>query len=137
MKFLIDECLSPKLVELAHANGYGESSHVVWLGRSGARDWELMRLILDGDWTLVTKNSVDFRGSAAKPGEKGLYAALELHAGLICLNGPEGMTRRLQLELFGQALAELEANADLVNQALEVSADDAMTMIVRRYTLPT
>ena len=60
MKFLIDECLSPKLVELAYANGYGESSHVVWLGRSGARDWELMRLILDGDWTLVTKNSVDF-----------------------------------------------------------------------------
>ena len=55
MKFLIDECLSPKLVELAHTRGYGESSHIVWLGRSGAKDWELMPLILDGNWTLVTK----------------------------------------------------------------------------------
>ena len=25
MKFLIDECLSPQLTKLAHAEGYGES----------------------------------------------------------------------------------------------------------------
>jgi hypothetical protein len=30
MKFLVDECLSPELVKLAHERGYGESSHVVW-----------------------------------------------------------------------------------------------------------
>jgi hypothetical protein len=33
MKFLFDECLSPELTKLAHAKGYGESTHVVWLGR--------------------------------------------------------------------------------------------------------
>jgi hypothetical protein len=125
------------LAELAHASGHGESSHVVWLGRSGAKDWELMPLILEGDWILVTNNAVDFRGSAAKPGKKGLYAALELHAGLVCLNGPEGMTRPLQIELFSQALAELKTNPDLVNQALEVPADDAMTITVRCYALLT
>lgn len=41
MKLLIDECLSPELTRLAHAEGYEESSHVVWLGRSGLKDWEL------------------------------------------------------------------------------------------------
>jgi hypothetical protein len=29
MKFLVDECLSPDLVKLAHDRGHGESSHVV------------------------------------------------------------------------------------------------------------
>ncbi len=38
MKFLIDECLSPKLAELARRKGYGESAHIVWLGRAGAKD---------------------------------------------------------------------------------------------------
>lgn len=57
MKFLVDECLSPKLTELAHERGYGGSSHVVWLGRSGAKDWDLLPLIVEGDWTFVTRNS--------------------------------------------------------------------------------
>ncbi|OYW52552.1 MAG: hypothetical protein B7Z29_19205, partial [Hyphomicrobium sp. 12-62-95] len=69
MKFLIDECLSPELARLAHKRGYGESSHVTWLGRTGAKDWELVRFIAELDWTLVTRNSFDFRGSAARPGE--------------------------------------------------------------------
>lgn len=64
MKFLVDECLSPEPTKLAHAKGHGESSHVVWLGYAGRRDWELTPVILEGDWTFVTKNSVDFRGPA-------------------------------------------------------------------------
>ncbi|MDH4992474.1 DUF5615 family PIN-like protein [Aquamicrobium lusatiense] len=68
MKFLVDECLSPKLTELAHERGYGRSFHVVWLGRSGAKDWDLLPLIVDGDLTFVTRNSVDFRGAASRPG---------------------------------------------------------------------
>jgi len=35
MKFLIDECLSLKLADLAVERGYVESSHVVRLGKSG------------------------------------------------------------------------------------------------------
>ena len=135
MKFLVDECLSPELVKLAHARGHGESTHVVWLGRGGLKDWELKPVILDGDWTFVTRNSVDVRGPVDTPGVKGQYAGVEIHAGLICLNGPSGMDLDMQLELFEQALDELEADPDLINQVLEITCEeDALT--VRRYSLP-
>jgi hypothetical protein len=59
------KCLSPELTKLAHDKGYGESSHVTWFGRTGAKDWELKPFIIDGDWTFVTKNSVsDFARAA-------------------------------------------------------------------------
>jgi len=67
VKFLIDECLSPKLVKLAQDKGYGESTHVAWRKLAGKKDWELKPIILDGDWTFVTRNSVDFRGPSSKP----------------------------------------------------------------------
>jgi hypothetical protein len=135
MKFLVDECLSPELTRLAHARGYGESTHVVWLGRAGLKDWELKPLILKDDWTFVTKNSVDFRGPAEKPGSKGQYADVAIHAGLICLNGPPGMDLDMQLELFEQALDELRPDADLVNQVLEITME-VESLHVRRYQLP-
>lgn len=135
MKFLVDECLSPELAKLARAKGHGESSHVLWLGRAGLKDWELKPVILDGDWTFVTRNSLDFRGPADKPGAKGQYAGVEIHAGLVCLNDPSGMDLDMQLELFEQALEELQADPDLVNQVLEITCEnDALT--VRRYRLP-
>jgi hypothetical protein len=55
MKLLIDECLSPDLAKLAQSRGYGESSHVVWLGKGGWKDWSLKTVILEGDWTFATK----------------------------------------------------------------------------------
>lgn len=132
MKFLIDECLSPELTKLAHAKGHGESSHVVGLSRAGLKDWELKPIILGGDWTFVTKNSVDFRGPAKQPGAKGQVA---LHAGLVCLNGPSGMNLDMQIELFEHALDELGADADLVNQVLVVTwEEDALH--IWRYELP-
>ena len=115
MKFLVDECLSPELTRLARARGYGDSTHVVWLGLSGSRDWELKDVILADDWTFVTKNSVDFRGPNESPGSKGQYADVAIHAGLICLNGPPGMDLDMQLELFERALDLLQADDDLVN----------------------
>ena len=135
MKFLVDECLSPELTKLAHARGHGKSSHVVWLGRAGLKDWELRPLILQDDWTFVTKNSVDFRGPADNPGSKGQYTDVALHAGLICLNGPPGMDLDMQLELFEQALDELEADPDLINQVLEITCEED-SLHVRRYHLP-
>ena len=77
LKFLIDECLSPQLTKLAHAEGYGESLHVVWLNRAGMKDWELKSLILDGSWTFVTKNSVDFRGAPERPGARAASCLIE------------------------------------------------------------
>lgn len=136
MKFLIDECLSPELTKIAVNKGHGQSSHIVWLGRGGYKDWELKPIILDDDWTFVTKNSVDFRGPKDKPGTKGQYADVAIHAGLICLNGPPGMHLDMQIELFEQALVELDGDPDLVNQVLEITLDDD-DLRVLRYALPT
>lgn len=136
MKFLIDECLSPELAKLALEKGHGETSHVVWMNLAGLKDWELKPIILDGDWTFVTKNSVDFRGPKDRPGNKGQYADVAIHAGLICLNGPPGMDLDMQIELFEQALVELDADDDLVNQVLEISLEDEDAFRVLRYALP-
>ena len=136
MKFLIDECLSLKLANLAVDLGYVQSSHVVRLGKSGWKDWELKPFIIDGDWTFVTKNSIDFRGKAEDPGAKGQYANVPIHAGLVCLNGPEGMDRALQIDLFQIALSELKGDTDLVNQVLEVTLAPGDEVQVLRYSLP-
>ncbi|TCU12696.1 hypothetical protein EV132_115132 [Rhizobium sullae] len=103
---------------------------------SGRKDWELRPIIVDGDWTFVTKNSVDFRGPKDNPGSKGQYADVAIHAGLICLNGPPGMDLDMQLELFEVVLSEIGAIDDLINQVLEVTAEDDDTLRVCRYFLP-
>jgi len=135
VKFLVDECLSPELALRARASGFGESSHVVWLGRGGQKDWRLKPLILEGDWTFVTKNSIDFRGPAGNPGSRAQYANVAIHGGLICLNGPPGMDLDMQLELFDQALVEIAADSDLVNQVLEITMEDDAIRVLR-YRLP-
>jgi len=137
MKLLIDECLSPDLVEVAVCKGHPESSHVVWLGKAGWKDWELEAFILDGDWTFVTRNSVDFRGPGDRPGTKGQYADVLLHAGLICINGPVGMGAELQGELLEIALEEIGTEGELINGVLEVSLDDPDGEVgIVRYDLP-
>jgi hypothetical protein len=136
MKLLVDECLSPELVELALDRGHVESTHVVWRGLAGRKDWELTPFILDGDWTFVTRNATDFRGPSESPGSKGQYADLPIHAGLVCLNGPEGMDLALQLELFEHALQELATDEDLINQVLEITLDETDELHILRYRLP-
>lgn len=138
MKLLVDECLSPELTKMARDRGHGESSHVTWLGKSGIKDWELMTIVLDGNWTLVTKNSYDFRGSVDTPGSKGEYKRAELHAGLVCLNGPPGMDLQMQIDLFAAVLDEIDSDGDLVNKVLEATLvePDAEEIEIRRYPLP-
>jgi hypothetical protein len=139
MKLLIDECLSEELSKLARERGHPEGSHVRWIGKAGAKDWQLLPVILDGDWTFVTRNSVDFRGPPNAPGSKGEYRKADLHAGFICLNGPPGIDLDMQIELFAFALDALDEDGDHVNQALEVTLDDASDAEVKivRYALPS
>ena len=137
MKLLIDECLSPDLVAVALAKGHGESSHVVWLGKAGWKDWELKSIIFAGDWIFDTRNSVDFRGPEDRPGTKGQYADVSLHAGLICINGPVEMDAELQGELFAVALEQIGEAGELINQVLEVFLEDLDGEIeMFRYELP-
>jgi len=122
---------------MARQRGHHEASHVVWIGKSGWKDWDLKRVLLDEDWVLVTRNSEDFRGPREAPGTRGQYADVVLHAGLICLNGPVGMNLALQKELFVEALDELDADGDLTNQILEVTLEDSEASIqVVRYNHP-
>jgi predicted nuclease of predicted toxin-antitoxin system len=60
VKFLIDECLSPELAQLARKRGYGESTHVTWLGLRWRNDWSIVRRAVDDGYVLVTNDSVDF-----------------------------------------------------------------------------
>jgi hypothetical protein len=97
-----------------------------------------LNLVLDGDWTLVTRNSYDFRGSADAPGSKGQFRKTDLHAGLVCLNGPAGMNLEMQLDLFAAILDEIESDNDLVNKVLEatLAEPDSEEIEIRRYPLP-
>jgi hypothetical protein len=122
---------------MARQRGHHEASHVVWIGKSGWKDWELKRVLLGENWVLVTKNSEDFRGLRRAPGTKGQYADVSLHAGLVCLNGPVGMDLALQKDLFSEALDELDVNDDLTNQILEVTLEDSEIGIqIVRYSHP-
>ncbi len=104
----------------------------VWL-----EGWQLKRLLLAGDWVLVTRNSDDFRGPRETPGSKGQFSSVSLHAGLICLNAPGGMDLALQRELFSEVLDELDTDGDLTNQILEVTLEDSEAGIrIERYMCP-
>lgn len=137
MKFLIDECLAPDLAQLAIDAGYPESAHVTHRGMAGFQDHTLMERILDEDWTLVTRNSDDFRPSVGSNSNAPCYLRVELHAGLVCLNLPNGAVRLDHIDFFRAALDDLGQDGDLTNQILEVwPDDDAGALLVERYDFP-
>jgi Domain of unknown function (DUF5615) len=135
-RLLFDENLSPELVELAIAAGYVNSTCVRDRGLRAVKDWELMGVIIQGDYTLVTLNSIDFRGrGAALPG--GLYAKQEIHAGLICFGSEAPIDLDDQRELTSAALEILLQQEDLINRVLEVTlhSDGEITWDI--YPLPS
>jgi hypothetical protein len=135
LRFLIDECLTPELVQMAVSAGHVESTCVRDRGLAGTKDWKLIEFVVEGDFTLVTNNSVDFRG--AGPGKLGgEHAKQVIHAGLVCLNSVHPLDLQRQLDLFQLALDELAAMPDLVNQALEVFEDVDGSVEVVIYDIP-
>ncbi len=94
-----------------------------------------MRFVLEQDYTLVTVNAQDFRGHGQNaPG--GLYAATELHAGLVCLSSAHPMDLKAQRELFEIALEALAGVPNLINQVLEVTEEESGEVVVTFYELP-
>jgi hypothetical protein len=135
LKLLIDECLSPELVELAVAAGHVESSCIRDRGWLHMKDWDLMRLVVASDWTLVTHNARDFRGPGSEaPG--GHHARQDIHAGLVCLNSAFPMSLDRQHRLFSLALEELAGMKDLVNLALEVTEHADRSIDIDVYEIP-
>ena len=91
--------------------------------------------MVEHDYTLVTYNSVDFRGGG--PGKlSGHHAQQPIHAGLVCLNSVHVMDLARQRDLFAIALEELAALTDLINQALEIFEQEDGAVVVERYEIP-
>lgn len=138
MKFLIDECLSVALARMAVAAGHAESAHVAHRGLTGWTDHRLMKLIIDEDWTLVTRNSDDFRPRPSSASQAPCYLGQPLHAGLICLNLPAGSGRAEQEAYFEAALGQIGVPGDLVNKVLEIDPGprSEAKVIARLYDFP-
>lgn len=137
MKFLIDECLALDLEHVAVEAGYPESAHLTHRGMAGLKDHMLMERILAEDWTLVTRNSDDFRPPEGSNSKAPCYLGVELHAGLICLNLPNGALRAEHVDFFRAALDDLGEDGDLTNQVLEVwPVEDQDVLEVERYDFP-
>ncbi len=135
LRLLIDECLTPELVQLAVEAGHLESTCVRDRGWAGTKDWELIEHAVAGDYTLVTHNAVDFRG--AGPADLGgEHARQPIHAGLICLNSVHVMDLNRQRVLFQVALQELASVGDLVNRALEVFELEDGAIELEIYDIP-
>jgi predicted nuclease of predicted toxin-antitoxin system len=135
-KLLIDECLSPELVEMALQAGHVESTCTRDRGLLGKKDRELMIFVVNGDFTLVTHNAKDFRGTGSeKPG--GHHSAAPIHAGLICLNSVHPMDLERQRDLFRIALEEIASLTDLLNQALEIVEDVDGSVSTTIYEMPS
>jgi hypothetical protein len=134
-RLLIDECLSPDLVQLAVDAGHVESTCVRNRGLLGRKDWSLFEYLLEHDFILVTLNAQDFRGDGiSNPG--GLYANVELHPGLICLGSALDASISRQRRLFTHVLARLAELPDLVNQALEVQEGEDDSISLKVYEIP-
>ena len=128
MKFLIDECLSPELVETARNRGYHGSTHVNWLGLTSEKDWVLMARAVEDDYVFVTSNRTDF---------KALSARESLHPGLICLNVEAGeIDPGTFSRLFQHALGHL-GDIEPVNEVVEITLDRGGRVQINRYEWPS
>jgi hypothetical protein len=78
----------------------------------------------------------DFRGPKGKPGSRGVYAGVPLHASHVCLHAVGGMDLDMQLELFALALDEFDRDRDPINQVIEVTFDGGDDIRILRYALP-
>ena len=137
VKFLIDECLTKKLEELATERLYVQSRHLKHLDRLGRKDFNLMRTILEDDWTLVTRNTRDFVPELGGLSTKPLYAGVEIHAGVVALNMPLGSRLNVHIEYFEAALDFIKYPLQLTNQIVEVNPDGVSGKLrVRQRTYP-
>jgi predicted nuclease of predicted toxin-antitoxin system len=104
---LIDECLHTSLVTVAHSAGHS-AGHVSHRGLSGLKDWQLMRVIREEEYTFVTNNRSDFLD---------LHGKEPLHAGVIVI--VPNVIPAQQRELFAAAPKHI-GTRDLTNAVVEV-----------------
>lgn len=110
MNFLIDENLSPQLVQRLGEKGC-PAQHVVHTGMAGTTDPDVWKYAFDHDQIVVTQNVEDFLH---------LASAVELHPGLIVLR-VGGLTREQQWQWLEPVVDWLLASEEpLINKVVEV-----------------
>jgi predicted nuclease of predicted toxin-antitoxin system len=119
----VDENLSVLLPEVAHARRY-EATHINHYGLRTSKDWDILKVVAEEDWILVTNNAFEFRGR---------YQKLEMHPGVVFLI--PSVPRLQQLELFSAALDAIGKSPEMVNIALDVTLEGDRIR-VNRYSLP-
>jgi predicted nuclease of predicted toxin-antitoxin system len=107
VKLLIDECLHTSLVTVAHSAGHS-ADHVSHRGLGGLKDWQLIRVIREQEYTFDTNNRSDFLN---------LHGREPLHAGVIIV--VPNVIPSQQRELFAAALKHI-GTRDLTNTIVEV-----------------
>lgn len=122
LKLLIDECLHTSLVKVANDRHF-EAYHVAHLGMSGLKDYQLMPMMREKEFTFVTNNAVDFRR---------LFKSETIHAGLLII--VPNAVPAVQRALFAAAL-DYVGDRDLTNHAVEVRMDGESTLI-QEYEIP-
>lgn len=109
-------------MQVAHAAGY-IADHVNYLSLGGLKDWQLLPVIREREFTFVTNNGADFLALLGKE---------PLHPGIIII--VPNVTPVLQRDLFKAALDHIGAR-DLTNRVVEVNyAGDRI--VCSEYALP-
>ena len=69
LRFLIDENLSVKMPDVAHRRGF-EAAHVAHLGLGQWKDWNILEIIRQQHWILVTNNATQINVSTKSGGNR-------------------------------------------------------------------
>ncbi len=118
MKALIDENLSPSLVERLGEIGIA-AVHVVHVGKSGVDDAALWQYALEQARVVITINASDFVKLAEGSG---------IHAGLVVLRS-QGLSRAEQWAWIKPVFeAVIGSGEDLLNRVVEVTSTGKFTV---------
>lgn len=130
--FLIDECLSDQLADLAIEHGY-HALATTRMGRWRSRDdYRVARFAIDRDLVLVTNDLYDFEA---------IYGQIEVHPGIVFITASRSKLRELKyrLAMFNMVLESLD-ESDPISGAIMVTAKAGrgrqVNLSIARYAFP-
>ena len=130
--FLIDECLSQELADLAQGHGYFALA-ANRMGRLRRRDdYRVARYALDRDLILVTNDQYDFES---------IYQQHEVHPGIVFITAGRSKLRELRFQqaMFQMVLDAVE-ESDPVSEAILMTTRDGkgrhVDINIKRYPFP-
>ncbi len=121
IQFLIDECLTPRLVETANRFGHA-AHHVQYRDWKSKTDLELLAHIRDEDLTIDTNNWKDFEPMLRRE---------EIHPGAVVIPNVPRAGQIAAFEFALRAIAAVHPPLDMINTVVEV----AECHVVRVYPL--